>query len=368
VQVAGKPLAVSLALDLIDRLEREVVENFRSLTSRGSEIGGLLLGHASAGSDVPTIVSVVDYQTIACDYSRGPLYRFPMPTRDASSARSSNIRPPAARLWSGSSAATRAKAFPSMPKTWRLSRPASSIPTISCSWCARLPPKPASAGSFCGKTTACGATQAASSFRSVPRSFPNRERFWKRRASPPRFRSPPPPCAGIETGSPRPNRAYRDAQGIRRPCGQSRTRGRASAAIRQAGAAPQTGAAPAPQPPPRRGRPGGAQTGRQQDRRQLHHGPKISPAKPPEAKAATDLQTPAAEPAAADPKIKEPAPAAKIAEKAKVEPTPTASAPKTASILTADLEPPPSRNLVPIFLSVAAAVVLVVALFVYPAF
>ncbi|MGA2118364.1 MAG: TonB family protein, partial [Bryobacteraceae bacterium] len=76
-QVAGKPLAVSLALDLIDRLEREIVENFRSLTSRGSETGGLLLGHIGSGAvaGVPTIVSVDDYETIPCDYSRGPLYR-----------------------------------------------------------------------------------------------------------------------------------------------------------------------------------------------------------------------------------------------------------------------------------------------------
>ena len=77
-QVAGKPLAVSLALDLIDRLEREVVENFRSLTSRGSEIGRTAAGARWSGrrlADAPTIVSVDDYETIACDYSRGPLYR-----------------------------------------------------------------------------------------------------------------------------------------------------------------------------------------------------------------------------------------------------------------------------------------------------
>ena len=57
----------------MDRLEREAVESFRSVTSRGSEIGGLLIGSVAAGS--PMVVSVADYQLIDCEYSRGPLYR-----------------------------------------------------------------------------------------------------------------------------------------------------------------------------------------------------------------------------------------------------------------------------------------------------
>src|SRR5580692_1406068 len=72
-EVAQKPVAVRLPLPLIDRLESEAVENFRSLSSRGSEIGGLLLGSAAAGS--PTVITVADFELIACDYSRGPLYR-----------------------------------------------------------------------------------------------------------------------------------------------------------------------------------------------------------------------------------------------------------------------------------------------------
>jgi protein TonB len=72
-EVAQKPVAVRLPFPLIDRLESEAVEAFRSLTSRGSEIGGLLLGSTSPGS--PTLVSVADFELIPCDYSRGPLYR-----------------------------------------------------------------------------------------------------------------------------------------------------------------------------------------------------------------------------------------------------------------------------------------------------
>jgi len=72
-EVAQKPISVALPYGLIDRLEKEVIESFRSLTSRGSEIGGLLLGAVSPGS--PIIVSVDDFELVQSDYSRGPLYR-----------------------------------------------------------------------------------------------------------------------------------------------------------------------------------------------------------------------------------------------------------------------------------------------------
>lgn len=71
--VPQKPVSVRLPFDVIDRLEREAVEHFRSLTSRGSEIGGVLLGTVVPGS--PSLVSVDDFELIECDYSRGPLYR-----------------------------------------------------------------------------------------------------------------------------------------------------------------------------------------------------------------------------------------------------------------------------------------------------
>lgn len=72
-EVSGKPVAVRINLDLVDRLEREVVESFRSLSSRGSEVGGLLLGTVQPGS--PARVSVEAYELVVCDYARGPLYQ-----------------------------------------------------------------------------------------------------------------------------------------------------------------------------------------------------------------------------------------------------------------------------------------------------
>ena len=71
--VPQKPVSVRMLFPLIDRLDHEVVENFRSLHSRGSEIGGFLLGRVSPGD--PAAVSIEDYELVECDYTRGPLYR-----------------------------------------------------------------------------------------------------------------------------------------------------------------------------------------------------------------------------------------------------------------------------------------------------
>ena len=71
--VPQKPISVRIPFPLIDRLDHEVVESFRSLHSRGSEIGGFLLGRVPPGN--LGAISIEDYQLIECDYSRGPLYR-----------------------------------------------------------------------------------------------------------------------------------------------------------------------------------------------------------------------------------------------------------------------------------------------------
>ena len=73
-EVANKPVAVRINLETVDRLEREVVDSFRSLSSRGSEIGGLLLGSVQSGN--PARVSIEAFELVPCDYVRGPLYQF----------------------------------------------------------------------------------------------------------------------------------------------------------------------------------------------------------------------------------------------------------------------------------------------------
>ena len=47
--VTKKPVQVRLPFSLIDRLEGEAVETFRSLNARGSEIGGVLFGRTASG-------------------------------------------------------------------------------------------------------------------------------------------------------------------------------------------------------------------------------------------------------------------------------------------------------------------------------
>ena len=72
-EAPGKPVAARFPLALIDRIEREAVENFRSIEAKGTEIGGLLFGSSSPGT--PAQVTIEDYEAIPSDYSRGPLYR-----------------------------------------------------------------------------------------------------------------------------------------------------------------------------------------------------------------------------------------------------------------------------------------------------
>lgn len=71
-EAPDKPPSILLSLDVIDRLERAVIDAFKAITSRGSEIGGLLLGRIVAGGK--RTVFIEDYVPVDCGYSRGPLY------------------------------------------------------------------------------------------------------------------------------------------------------------------------------------------------------------------------------------------------------------------------------------------------------
>jgi periplasmic protein TonB len=71
-EVPTKSTCIQISLDLIDRLEREVIESFKAVTKRGSEVGGILLGRI-ARADKRTVF-VENYEPVTCDYSRGPLY------------------------------------------------------------------------------------------------------------------------------------------------------------------------------------------------------------------------------------------------------------------------------------------------------
>ncbi|MGC9971486.1 MAG: TonB family protein [Bryobacteraceae bacterium] len=79
-EVPTKSTCIQISLDLIDRLEREVIESFKAVTKRGSEVGGILLGRI-ARADKRTVF-VENYESVTCDYSRGPLYLLSDPDKD----------------------------------------------------------------------------------------------------------------------------------------------------------------------------------------------------------------------------------------------------------------------------------------------
>jgi periplasmic protein TonB len=79
-EVPTKSTCIQISLDLIDRLEREVIESFKAVTKRGSEVGGILLGRI-ARADKRTVF-VENCESVTCDYSRGPLYLLSDPDKD----------------------------------------------------------------------------------------------------------------------------------------------------------------------------------------------------------------------------------------------------------------------------------------------
>ncbi len=79
-EVPNKPISIQISLDVIDRMEREVIDSFKAVTKRGSEVGGILLGRiAHAGKRT---VFVENYESVTCDYARGPLYLLADPDKE----------------------------------------------------------------------------------------------------------------------------------------------------------------------------------------------------------------------------------------------------------------------------------------------
>jgi hypothetical protein len=71
-QAPGKPLAVHLSLDVVERLNADVMRGLAAVPKRGAEVGGVLLGSIEPGET--TIVRVDDFQSIPIEYRRGPSY------------------------------------------------------------------------------------------------------------------------------------------------------------------------------------------------------------------------------------------------------------------------------------------------------
>jgi hypothetical protein len=73
----GQPVVIHLHLEVLDRLSAEAMRGFGAVPKRGAEVGGVLLGTIEpGGDDQPAIVRVEDFESVECDYQRGPSYLF----------------------------------------------------------------------------------------------------------------------------------------------------------------------------------------------------------------------------------------------------------------------------------------------------
>ena len=70
--VAGKPVSVHLHLDVIDRLQTDVMRAFAAVPKRGAEVGGILLGTIQDGA--VSMVRVEDYEPVKCEHKTGPSF------------------------------------------------------------------------------------------------------------------------------------------------------------------------------------------------------------------------------------------------------------------------------------------------------
>lgn len=69
---AGKPISVRLSLDVVDRMQQEVMKGYGAVPKRGAEVGGILLGRSSVADK--TIVTIDDFVLVPIEYKRSPSY------------------------------------------------------------------------------------------------------------------------------------------------------------------------------------------------------------------------------------------------------------------------------------------------------
>ena len=72
-QVPGKPVAIYITFDVVDRLLQDVMRGFGAVPKRGAEVGGVLAGRRQTENGFLT-VEVVDYELVPIEYRRGPSY------------------------------------------------------------------------------------------------------------------------------------------------------------------------------------------------------------------------------------------------------------------------------------------------------
>lgn len=72
-EVPGKTVSINLSLDVVDRLQQDVMRGFGAVPKRGAEVGGILLGTVAQADRL--IIGVDDYEMAPIEYKRGPSYQ-----------------------------------------------------------------------------------------------------------------------------------------------------------------------------------------------------------------------------------------------------------------------------------------------------
>jgi hypothetical protein len=76
-QAPGKPIAIHLHLDVLDRLASEAMRGFGAVPKRGAEVGGVLIGTVERATDGDAAIArIEDFESVECEYKRGPSYLF----------------------------------------------------------------------------------------------------------------------------------------------------------------------------------------------------------------------------------------------------------------------------------------------------
>jgi hypothetical protein len=70
----GQTLTIRLALDVVSRLDADVMKGFWAVPKRGMEEGGILLGRVV--QDPNPVVTIEGYEPVLCEHRRGPSYVF----------------------------------------------------------------------------------------------------------------------------------------------------------------------------------------------------------------------------------------------------------------------------------------------------
>lgn len=73
-EAPGKPQIVRLSLDVVDRMQQDVMRGFGAVPRRGAEVGGVLIGSTLQDESGRPVILVDDYELVPIEYKRGPSY------------------------------------------------------------------------------------------------------------------------------------------------------------------------------------------------------------------------------------------------------------------------------------------------------